>query len=550
MQGFLDHLLDAKLISPSEFKLLADHATRYVARQIAAMNIMDTTRLGQAVADYTGLPFVPQPFDPDEIDPADLIQTPYMAQNGVVAFMRAEEDGTDYYSAEPEVIEELCHNLSANGRQTYRVAVCPIEWARAVLERTTRDTTEATGANAVDEVDVSHLLDLASEVPTIKKVNHLITEAIQLGASDIHVEPFEDRVLVRYRVDGVLETAPTAVSRAEYPAILSRLKILSGMNIAERRLPQDGRITTKFRGTDIDIRVSSVPTAFGESSVLRILENADVEYDLDLLGFPPAVLSGIKERVQRPNGILLVTGPTGSGKTTTLYAMLQLLNTGPSKLLTLEDPIEFRIPGVNQVQINEAVGMSFAKGLRTLLRQDPDVIMVGEIRDEETARIAMQASLTGHLVLSTLHTNDSLGAIYRLIDMGIEHFLIAASLLGVLSQRLVRRLCAACREPIPAELPENRLIPGLRMPQTMFRGRGCPECRHTGYRGRLAIYEFLALDGAVRQAIAEKRRRDEVAEAARQHGLVSLFEAGLAQVEQGATTLNEVLRVAHADVQV
>ncbi|MDR1854825.1 MAG: type II secretion system ATPase GspE [Azoarcus sp.] len=397
-----------------------------------------------------------------------------------------------------------------------------------------------------DNEFVEHLKDLASEAPVIRFVNQLIARVVELRASDIHLEPFEDGLHVRYRVDGVLQETERAEA-ALAAAVTSRIKLMAHLNIAERRLPQDGRIKNRVQGHELDLRVSTLPTVHGESVVMRVLDRASIRLELEDMGFSPDTLARYRALIERPHGILLVTGPTGSGKTTTLYASLAKLDAGSLKILTVEDPVEYQLEGVNQVQVQAQIGMSFANALRSILRQDPDIIMIGEMRDTETAQIAVQSALTGHLVLSTLHTNTAAGAIVRLEDMGVERYLITSSVNGVLSQRLVRRLCPHCRQAVELDdevLNKTRLrrfmAPGAK---GAYVASGCPACKHTGYLGRTAIHELFAMDAEARRAILSGADATTLHEVARRGGMLTLYEDGLRKVAAGESSLEEVLRV-------
>src|SRR5208283_3652443 len=361
-----------------------------------------------------------------------------------------------------------------------------------------REAAEAAASGAT-----SDLTNLANETPIIRFVNLVLFQAVQDRASDIHFEPFEDEFKIRYRVDGALYEMSPPPKHLALP-VISRLKVMSGLDISERRLPQDGRISLQIAGRGIDLRVSTLPTQFGESVVLRVLDRAAVNLDIKTLGFPKNVYDYVSEAILQPNGIIVVTGPTGSGKTTTLYSCLRTINSIESKLLTIEDPVEYEIEGIMQVAVNEAVGMTFGRALRAFLRQDPDIIMLGEMRDLETSQIAIQASLTGHLVLSTLHTNDAPGAITRLIDMGVEPFLISSTLMAVLAQRLVRTICKKCRtpfEPTKSQLSLLNLSPHDLGDKVFYYGRGCSTCNDTGYKGRKGIFELLPVSDAIRSLI-------------------------------------------------
>ena len=386
------------------------------------------------------------------------------------------------------------------------------------------------------------------DAPVISIVNSLISQAIKERASDIHIEPRDKDVRVRFRVDGVLREVAT-FPRYTHAAIISRVKIISEMDIAEKRLPQDGRVKVKEAGREIDIRVSTLPTILGEKAVMRILDKKAVILDIQRLGFSTANLNKYVQLYSQSYGMILVTGPTGSGKTTTLYSTLADINAPGQNIITVEDPVEYRLDGINQVQVNHKAGLTFANGLRSILRQDPNIVMVGEVRDAETADIAIRAALTGHLVLSTLHTNDAPGALTRLIDMGIEPFLAASSVLGVVAQRLVRVICPECKKAYtpPPESPE-RLFLGISTEDaiTLYRGIGCPTCNHTGYRGRLAIHEVMPVSSQVREAINKRSSSDEIAQIAREEGMLTMRQDGLQKALNGFTTVEEVMRVAYS----
>ncbi len=418
-----------------------------------------------------------------------------------------------------------------------------------VEAETTPDETLDT--NGRDGEFVEHLRDLASEAPVITLVNRIIAKVIDLRASDIHIEAFEDGLHLRYRVDGTL-LAPEIEAVSLAPAVTSRIKLLAHLNIAERRLPQDGRIRTRVKGHELDLRVSTLPTLHGESVVIRVLDRASVRLDLERMGFADDMLAAFRKLIALPHGIVLVTGPTGSGKTTTLYAALGQLDATSTKILTVEDPVEYQLACINQLQVQPQIGLSFAQALRAILRQDPDTILIGEMRDTETARIAVQSALTGHRVLSTLHTNTATTAITRLEDMGIERYLITSTVSGVLAQRLVRRLCPQCKRP--TRLPQavlagcERVAKAFDLAQaTPHAAVGCSSCRHTGYHGRTAIHELLVLDGACKDAILAGADAGRLQAVARSAGMRSLHEDGLLKVLAGETSLEEVLRVTRED---
>lgn len=404
-----------------------------------------------------------------------------------------------------------------------------------------------------DMSDAERLREMAEEAPVIDFVNALFEDALRDGASDVHIEPFERDFKVRFRVDGVLHLTQVQ-PRSRFDAVASRIKLISGMDIAERRLPQDGRQTIRFAGEEVDLRVSSLPGAWGESIVMRLLRKRKELPSLEGLGLAGAPRAAFNKMIREPNGVILVTGPTGSGKSTTLYRALELVNDGDRKIITIEDPIEYDMDAVTQVQARSDIGYSFARGLRAILRQDPDVIMIGEIRDGETARIAVQAALTGHLVFSTLHTNSALAAVERLTDLGVEPFLVSAALRGLVAQRLVRRLCETCAKPAPAD--EVRIAETL-LAQARSEGAeidtggeanwrvaaGCEECRGQGYRGRLAVYEAARIEGALREHVAHEGGSHALMAAARSTGFLTLFEDGLLKARAGLTSLAEVQRV-------
>ena len=396
------------------------------------------------------------------------------------------------------------------------------------------------------EEDLAHLKDLASEAPVIKMVNLIMQRAIETKASDIHIEPFEQSLKIRLRIDGVLQeiVAPNVKSTA---AVISRIKIMAKLNIAERRLPQDGRIKVQMIGKELDLRVSTIPTMHGESVVIRLLDKENTVLDFAALGFAGRHLQQFIDVLSQPHGIILITGPTGSGKSTTMYAALKQLNTPERKIITVEDPVEYQMEGINQIQAKPQIGLTFASALRSIVRQDPDVIMIGEMRDLETARIAVQSALTGHLVLSTLHTNDAAGGITRLLDMGLEEYLLTSTVNGILAQRLIRKLCPSCKKGAIAA-PE--IVKKLRLQRfapkgdiVLYQPIGCSACSHTGYRGRLAIIEFLPMTDPIRKLIMAHEEAGTIQKLAITEGMQTLYENGLVKVIEGITTLEEVMRV-------
>ena len=394
--------------------------------------------------------------------------------------------------------------------------------------------------------DVQHLKELASEAPIIRLVSLIISHALEARASDIHIEPFENRLIVRYRVDGVMHEVESPPRRFS-AAVISRIKIMASLDIAERRLPQDGRIKLRIQGKEIDLRVSTVPIMHGESVVMRILDKSSTALDFVTLGFDPNVLARFLEVLMQPHGIVLVTGPTGSGKTTTLYTALDRLNNPDLKILTVEDPVEYQMEGINQIQVKPQIGLTFANALRSIVRQDPDVIMIGEIRDLETAQIAVQAALTGHMVLSTLHTNDAASTVNRLLDMGMDDYLLTSTVNGILAQRLVRTLCIHCRQPhqaLPEVVEEMQLNRYTQAdPVILFRPVGCDECGGTGYTGRISIVELLVMSDAIRSLIMRHVTSGEIRQQAISEGMQTMYENGLSKTVTGVTTIEEVLRV-------
>ena len=458
----------------------------------------------------------------DPLDPARADEIQFAVKRDVQVVVA---DPADIQKA----IERLYGMESADFSEILKELGSDEEIAREAAEAVESDAAATEAANAA---------------PIVKFVNLVLFQAIQDRASDIHFEPFETEFRIRYRVDGALYEMSPPPKHLALP-VISRIKVMSGLNISERRLPQDGRINFSAGSRNIDLRVSTLPTQFGESVVLRILDRAAVNLDIETLGFPKYVHDYTTEAIQRPNGIFIVTGPTGSGKTTTLYSCLRRINTIDSKLLTAEDPVEYDIEGIMQVAVSESAGLTFAKALRSFLRQDPDIIMVGEIRDIETAQIAVQASLTGHLVMSTLHTNDAPGAVTRLIDMGLEPFLISSSLTAVLAQRLVRTICKNCRttfEPTEEQLGMLNLSPHDLGDKVFHYGRGCSVCNDTGYKGRKGIFELLVISEPVRQLINERAPTVVLRQKAVELGMVTLREDGLRGIFEGDTTIEEVVK--------
>ncbi|MEA2741320.1 MAG: ral secretion pathway protein [Acetobacteraceae bacterium] len=514
------------------------------------LGLVSERGLADAYADLLSVPITATGGYP-AVDPIlpDRLSAAFLRHARAVP-LRADDDTLTLAAADPlDPFTQSAVALATGRRVRLEVAV-PIELETALNRLYPQAEQAAPDADAPLEDDAERLKDLASEAPVIRLVNLLITRAVETQASDIHIEPFEDRLRVRYRYDGVLHEAE-APPRGLAAAITSRIKIMARLDIAERRMPQDGRIKLAVRGQDVDFRVSTIPSLHGETVVLRILDRTAVVFDYARLGLSPVVIRKLGTSLELPNGIVLVTGPTGSGKTTTLYTGLLALNAVTRKIVTVEDPIEYQLQGINQIQVRAQIGLTFATLLRSILRQDPDVIMVGEIRDGETAQIAVQAALTGHLVLSTLHTNSAAAAVTRLRDMGVEDYLLTAVLRGVMAQRLVRRLCPDCRriEPAPPELVERFQLDRRTStrPIMLSHAVGCASCRQTGYRGRAAIAEFLELGPEIERLIFARADHATIERAAVAGGMAVMFDAGLAAALAGETTIEELTRSIRAD---
>ncbi len=517
----------------------------------------------EALAALYALPFVDR-LDPAAVDPELLQRLPMQfARRNTLLPLRREDGDVVVAVADPRALGPL-DDLQVLYGAPIRVMVAPV----AVVSEAINRAYDLASGNAVDLMEdldgqrldliateleePRDLLEADDEAPIIRLVNSLLFQAVKDRASDIHIEPFERELTVRFRIDGILYDVISPPKRFQ-PIITSRVKIMAGLNIAEKRLPQDGRLRTKVAGKDIDVRVSVVPTAFGERVVLRLLDRSATLLGLKELGLTGRNLALVDRLIRQSHGIILVTGPTGSGKTTTLYAALSTINSTERNIITIEDPIEYQLHGVGQIQVNPKIDLTFASGLRSILRQDPDVIMVGEIRDSETAEIAIQAALTGHLVFSTLHTNDSFSAVTRLVEMGTEPFLVSSSVIAVMAQRLVRRVCDRCRRPLvcpTAEaLAEIGVTPASASGQTLYAaGAGCARCKHTGYRGRTGIHELLVMDDDVRSCIMKNADAAEIRRVATAHGMPTLRDDGAAKVLAGDTTIEEVLRVTQDDL--
>jgi general secretion pathway protein E len=533
------------------FRVQANNGERLEAL-LVKLGLIGERDIAEALAAELALPIA----KPADYPPTPLLQgrvnEEFLRHKGVLPLTDG-DDGVVLAMLDPlDVATIRAVEMAAGQPVAPRVALASdLDASFARLYRSAHPTASATavadpplGADEELLEDVDRLRDLASEGPIIRLVNQLIARGIDERASDIHIEAFNNRIAVRYRIDGVLRDGapPPARLRA---AIVSRVKIMAKLNIAERRLPQDGRIRIVVQGREYDLRVSTVPTLHGEGVVLRILDRATLVHELQSLGFDEATLAPFCAVLDHPQGMLLVTGPTGCGKTTTLYSCLMRLNSREKKLFTVEDPIEYQLDGVNQIQVKPQIGLSFAQVLRSILRLDPDIVMIGEMRDLETAQIAIQAALTGHLVLSTLHTNSAAGTITRLLDMGVEDYLVTSTMIGVLAQRLVRKLCEHCREPY-AVLPE--LAAHLQLPRhdgappVLFRPRGCARCHGSGYWGRVAVMELLTPSDEVRRLILGRSTMQEIHRVAAAEGMRSMYQDGVAKAVRGITSIEEVMR--------
>jgi general secretion pathway protein E len=524
---------------------------------LVAMGAATTSDILRALATQQGMAFLAADELPSTPPALKELSPKYLRQ--YVACPIAVEAGTVTVATADPTNPQLLDDLQQLLGLTVKLCVAPAPAILEAIERAYGANTalqkivegmggSATEHHAEPEEDVNHLRDMAFEAPVVRLVNLLIDGALAADASDIHIEPFEDSLRVRYRIDGLLYDQEAPPRRLQ-AALTSRIKIMAELNIAERRLPQDGRIrVTGQGGRRVDIRVSTVPTIHGESIVMRLLDRSSVFLPFDRLGFARETAAAFETLIRRPHGILLVTGPTGSGKTTTLYAALDKINRPDLKILTVEDPVEYQLKGINQIPVRPKIGLSFAAGLRHIVRQDPDVIMVGEIRDLETAEIAIQSALTGHLVFSTLHTNDAPGAVTRLQDLGCEPYLVSSVLSGVLAQRLVRRICHICRAP---DHPDSAHLLALGVSNTsgveLYRGRGCDDCRGTGYRGRIGIYELFRINDETRSLIVRRAPTGEIRRHAVEHGMLTLREDAWAKACSGLTTVEEIFRVTQED---
>ena len=554
-----DFLVEQGLITEDQLKKALKHqkkAGKLLGRSLIELGFIGEEELIKALSEQLGVQYVS--LRNYQVDPKVINLVPEeLARTYQVLPLFAIENDLTVAMANPLDVLAIDALSRATGMKILPV-VCSEDEIREAIDHyygsstlaeaiQSLDDEEGLGGNGHDEqITEQALRREAEEGPIVKLVNSILEQAVYEGASDIHIEPLENRVRVRYRVDGLLHQVHNAPKNVQL-ALVSRLKILANLNIAERRLPQDGRFRMIMQGRRVDFRVSTLPSTHGEKVVLRILDRKE-NVTLEQLGLEPDELDKIRGLLSKAHGIVLVTGPTGSGKTTTLYSALQELDREALNIVTLEDPVEYELEGITQSQVNPKIGLTFASGLRSILRQDPDVVMVGEIRDRETAEIAIHAALTGHLVLSTLHTNDSAGAMTRLVDMGIEPYLISSSVVGVVAQRLVRKICSNCAEQFK---PSKALITRLGLPQnadyTFTRGKGCNACKQTGYKGRVGIYEILVTSDKIRDLVLQNAPATAIAAAAKENGMRTLREAGLRKVMQGLTTVEEVLRVTQVD---
>lgn len=523
-------------------------------------NILTPHEIMKALCMQVGIPFMDE-LKPTEIDPQLITQIPinYAKSKEVIPISKEQTPKGDVLVVvvsdpfNPSIVEDLRVLTGCSIRLTVSTSMRIQDAINRVYERSTANIVDNIGGEFEDTYDLEGPIDILEatedDAPVIKFVNSLLFRAVKEKASDIHIEPFEKEFVVRFRIDGVLYDIIRQPKRA-HAAIASRVKVMGTLDIAEKRLPQDGRIKIKIAGKDVDIRLSTVPTNFGERLVMRILEQTGTVLELEQLGFSAASAKVVEKLIFRKYGIILVTGPTGSGKSTTLSACLVKLNSPTRNIMTVEDPIEYQIPGINQVQVNAKIELTFARALRAFLRQNPDIIMVGEIRDKETAEIAINASLTGHLVLSTLHTNDASGAPTRLIDMGVEPFLVASSLLGIIAQRLIRRICQKCKEPHSASEFELQELGLSTLPAgtQLYKAVGCASCSQSGYVGRTVIHELLIVDDKIRSLIVQNSDAGTLKKMAIQQGMITLREDGVSKVLQGLTSVDELMRATHAEV--
>lgn len=553
---FGQYLLERNRISQKDLDralLLQKEAGTKIGKILVDMGFLTERDAILILSDQLKVPYLDPEQFPELGPELDNLSVKFLKTNNILPFKYDEETAILHLAVEDPANNVVFNILRDKFDCELKVYLSPPTAIQDTIERyfgagTTQMEDIVSGVDAMDENydDVEHLRDLASEAPVIRLVNLIISRAVEMRASDIHIEPFERVLKVRYRVDGVLkemESPPVNLA----PAVISRIKIISKLDIAEKRVPQDGRLKMRILGKEIDFRISTVPTLYGESVVLRLLDKESISLiSMSNLGLSQKLEKDLTDMISQPHGIILVSGPTGSGKTTTLYAALNLLNDEKKKILTIENPVEYQLEGVNQIHVNQKVGLTFASGLKTLMRQDPDIIMVGEIRDAETAEVSIQASLTGHIVFSTVHTNDAPGAVNRLLDMGIEDYLLVSTLQGVLAQRLVRVICSECKVAYEPDYGFHKHIYKMVDDPTQahfYRGEGCKQCGETGYSGRKGIYELFRLDDEVRALIMKRPDVGEIRALARKKGMRTLREDGWRKVLDGVTTVEELFRV-------
>jgi type II secretion system protein E len=523
--------------------------SKRIGEILVGLRFVTEPALLHALSRQLDTPIIDMSKEPPEQDALGIVPSEFAMRHHLLP-IRRNDDTLVVAMADPLDIHAIDDLRLLTGLDIAPMLAAPSDIRRMgehlYMSQMLRDVKEAEQTADADDMDVADLQKMAKEELVIQMVNMIINQAIQDRASDIHVEPFDKELRIRYRIDGVLHEVQSPPKRF-HAAIISRIKILADLNIAERRLPQDGRMRIRQSGRQIDLRVATVPTLYGEGAVLRILDKQTAMLGLTELGMQRRMFQTFRRLIQEPHGIILVTGPTGSGKTTTLYASLNEIYSTEKKIITVEDPVEYQLNGVNQIQVHPQIGLTFGSGLRSIVRQDPDIIMVGEIRDHETIEISIHAALTGHLVFSTLHTNDAAGAVSRMQDMGAEPYLVASSLIGVAAQRLVRMNCARCREPYeekPEVLREIGITPEMLKHQPLMRGKGCPECRGVGFKGRSGIYELLTVDDQVRRMIIERAPASHIkAYGVKNQDMITMLSDGRNKVLQGETTIQEVLRV-------
>ncbi|MFC1674550.1 type II secretion system ATPase GspE [Candidatus Omnitrophota bacterium] len=545
----LDLLIKKGIITPDQLAQAQQEANKTgmpVEKALEKLGFISENDITQAVAESIGVPFMDLTDYLIDAEVIKLIPEAVAKKHRAVPLFKI-GDSLTVAMEDPQDINAIDDIRDKSKVGTIEPVLSTAEMIKKTIEQyygaigDAKELVKGLTKEKMEAKDAKGLAEVAEEAPVIKLVNLIIMQAVKERSSDIHIEPGEDKVLIRYRVDGILHEVQEIPKHLQ-SALASRIKVMSKMDISETRLPQDGRIQLKMESKNLDLRVSSFPTVHGENLVLRILDKSSVILGLAELGFSEQTLKGFDKIIRNPNGIVLVTGPTGSGKTTTLYAALSAINSIEKNIITIEDPVEYQIPLIRQTQVNPKAGLTFANGLRSILRQDPDMVMVGEIRDKETAEIAIQASLTGHLVFSTLHTNDAASALTRLLDMGIEPYLISSSVIAILAQRLVRVICPKCKDKYT---PSDEVLKNLQLTEKVefYRGKGCQKCRNTGFGGRIGIYELLLIDDEVKNMVTAKRSAEEIKKKGIESGMRLLYTDGVEKVKSGITTIDEVLRV-------